>query len=63
MNKELSDLISSEDIVPCLFCPLKVLRSDMPRVGVCKICYAKAKRAHSMEYNHLPTWEVFIKPN
>lgn len=59
---EIRNKISNqEDKVPCLYCPLNVLRSDMPRVGVCKICYVKAKKdGTENKYHHLETWHEFF---
>lgn len=50
-----------ENKFACLFCDLEVHRCDMPRVGVCKICYAKAKKERSNKYENFKTWDVFLK--
>jgi hypothetical protein len=63
-KEEIAKKMSSQtEKVPCLYCPLEVLRSDMPRVGVCKICYAKAiKEGTILKFKHLMTWdELFNK--
>lgn len=58
MNRnEFRDKMSSNDTVPCLFCTLKVFRSDMPRIGVCKICYVKDR----YRFRNFETWEHFLK--
>lgn len=65
MNKEeyqklMSDM-SEESKVPCLHCPLKVNRCDMPRVGVCKICYVRLKKENPSQAEGLGTWDKFLK--
>lgn len=64
-NKQIKGFISEmtdDSKVPCLHCPLNVFRSDMPRVGVCKICYAKAIRSKTLsQFKNYQTWEELLK--
>jgi len=63
-QEDIGKFISDQNgTVPCLYCPLNVFRSDMPRVGVCKICYAKALKEHSNKYGHLKTWDELLSTN
>lgn len=50
-------LSNTKEQVPCLWCSHKVPRCDMPRVGVCKICYAKKDRDLFKNYQ---TWDEFF---
>lgn len=59
-NEEIAKkMYSQTEKVPCLYCDLNVIRSDMPRVGVCKICYAKDKTR--TKFRHLQTWDELFK--
>lgn len=42
---------------PCLYCSNDVVAVDMPRVGICKPCYARNKK----NVQHLKTWIQFLE--
>lgn len=60
-NLKLRALMSDlENKVPCVHCYNDVVRCDMPRVGICKPCFIKLRKAKYPYLKNYPRWSDFV---
>jgi hypothetical protein len=62
INQKVRDRMSCDHKYPCVWgCKNDVVAVDMPRVTICKACYAKLRKTDPLKASILLTWRQYLK--
>lgn len=60
-NQMVRDKMSDGHKYPCCWCSNDVVAVDMPKVSICKPCYAKLRKEKPEVASRMETWRQFLK--